>query len=81
MDASRYHIVWGDKPISPVTTADVERMNWWATEVMAMEASGVAGDVQKISVSSKTNEPLYAAVFSFDQHDNMSEMSNVARLR
>lgn len=73
MEASRYHIVYSNKPISPETTTDINFTNWWAADVIGSKAQGTF-NVKEIS------SPFYVAVFSFDANGNMSAMSNLAKL-
>ena len=77
-DAFRYHIVFCEKPISEDTTADKNLMNWWAANVIASDLMAKPGSKQTLSFSSNPSTALYFAVFSFDENDNMSAMSNVA---
>ncbi|MEW6327116.1 MAG: hypothetical protein AB1487_05915 [Thermodesulfobacteriota bacterium] len=77
-DAFRYHIVFGEKPISENTTTDKRLTNWWAANVVGPDLVAKPGSKQTLSFSSNPSTALYFAVFSFDENDNMSAMSNVA---
>jgi hypothetical protein len=77
-DAFRYHIVFSEKPISENTTTDKHLMNWWAANVIGPDLVAKPGSKQTLTFSSNPSTALYFAVFSFDENDNMSAMSNVA---
>jgi hypothetical protein len=76
-DAFRYHIVFCEKPISENTTTDKRLMNWWATNVIGPDLMAKPGSKQTLTFSSNPSTALYFAVFSFDENDNMSAMSNI----
>ena len=78
-DAIRYHIVWGDKPLSGVTTQDRGLLNWWAANAIGPDLTPAPGVKQQLSFAPASTESLYVAIFTFDVIDNMSAMSNLAR--
>lgn len=77
-DVVRYHIVWSTKPISENTTADTNFTNWWAANAVGPNLTPRPGFTQIVTVSPASTSPFYAAIFSFDQANNVSVMSNVA---
>ncbi|HBA83243.1 MAG TPA: hypothetical protein DCZ95_04025 [Verrucomicrobia bacterium] len=77
-DAVRYHIVWADRPITAQTTTNAGSMNWWAAQAIGPELTPRSGHVQRVAFDPGLVNPVYAAVFSFDAADNLSEMSVVA---
>ncbi len=77
-DLQRYHIVWGTKPISATQTSDPSLLNWWNTNAVGPNLTPVPGSKQSITLTPPSVSPFYAAIFTFDQANNMSAMSNVA---
>jgi hypothetical protein len=77
--AARYHIVWSDKPISEDTVTDEALINWWAANPVGPGLVPIPGSKQSITIKPSRTKPFYAAIFSFDENDNMSPMSNVAK--
>lgn len=78
-EADRFHIVWSDKPISETTTTDTEMTNWWAANVVGPDLRQVPGKEQEITIAIPNSiNSFYAAIFTFDENDNMSPISNVA---
>lgn len=78
-EAARYHIVWSDQPISETTTTNTKMTNWWAANVVGPDLQPIPNKKQKIAITipDSTNS-FYAAIFTFDENDNMSPMSNIA---
>ncbi|WAJ70690.1 DNRLRE domain-containing protein [Catenovulum adriaticum] len=71
-DAERYHLVWDYKPIEISPTFDGSKTNWFAANVIAVDAT----DDQTPSVTIQIESgDIYIAVFSFDAAGNMSEIS------
>lgn len=79
-DVVRYHVVYSNKPISENMTTDRNLSNWWSAKVIGTDLVVKFGEQQMLTIKSNQSFPLYFAVFSFDEHDNMSSMSNVALL-
>ena len=80
-DAVRYHIVWSDKPISEESTTDPSYTNWWAAEVTAFVPKDKTGEKLKVRINPNKTNPFYAAIFSFDENENMSRMSNLTSIQ
>lgn len=78
-DAVRYHIVWSNKPISEETITDPAFTNWWAANPIGPHLHPVPGQKQSLTITPPSTVPFYAAIFTFDENDNMSSISNVAR--
>jgi hypothetical protein len=77
--AKRFHVVWGAKPLVEKTTTDAGKLNWWAAN--AVGPALVARPNERQSVSFRFDGPeVYVGVFTFDAADNMSSLSNVARI-
>ena len=72
-DAVRYHIVYGDKPISATSVTDTGFTNWWAAT-----AFGTTNTTSYTFTPANTTTPVYVAIFAIDQNNNMSIMSNVS---
>ena len=77
-DAKRYHIIWGDKPISAKATTNTQYLNWWAAKTVGKNLNAASGEDQ-VTFTVPDTGLLFAAIFTFDSSDNLSEMSNVAR--
>jgi len=77
-DAARYHIVWSAKPIAENHSTSASVANWWAANAVGPNLTPIAGTQQTWTISTGGATPVYAAIFSFDQADNMSALSNVA---
>jgi fibronectin type 3 domain-containing protein len=76
-DAVEYHVRWATRPISWQQTQDEGRINWWKAAGVGNSLTG--GGAKSLTISDLPNDSvLYFAVISFDEHGNMSEMSNVA---
>jgi hypothetical protein len=73
-DAVRYHVVWGDKPISAELTTDGDKLNWWAANALPSVSK------QRSETIEMPSGARYAALFSFDIHHNMSAMSNLVEI-
>ena len=78
-DAKRYHIVWGDKPISAEATEDSRYLNWWAAKTVGKKLSAASGTEDQVSFIVPDTGLLFAALFTFDSSYNISPMSNVAK--
>lgn len=79
--ANRFHVRWSDRPISSFQTTADAFCNWWQAELIANKA--MEGNVQQLSFDLKKaplNGILYFAVKSFNEHSNISPLSNVATL-
>ncbi len=74
----RYHIVWATKPISAVTTEDPTKLNWWAAKAVGPNLIPQPGVSQSWTIQN-VSQPFYAAIFTFDDSDNMSAMSRDTR--
>lgn len=79
-DATRYHVVYSDKPIVEPNSTDPGVTNWWAAYAVGPDLTPVAGQQQTLTFTPVFTGPCYVAIFSFDQVDNMSGMSNVVRV-
>jgi hypothetical protein len=79
-DGTRYHIVWSTRPITEHST-DPGSTNWWAAEAVGPALAPIPGARQTWLLDTGSNWPIYAALFTFDSAENMSDMSNVARAR
>lgn len=77
-EAARYHVVWGLKPITAQSTLNPSTLNWWAANAIGPNLTPQAGRIQRVVITPGTNATVYAALFSFDAAENMSEMSVVA---
>ena len=77
-DLERYHVVWSTKPISEIQTTDSSKSNWWAANVLGPDLAPISGTQQTLTIPSVSEGPIYVAIFTFDQQQNMSVMSNVA---
>jgi hypothetical protein len=77
-DLQRYHIVWATKPIAETTTTNTAFTNWWAANAIGPLLVPVGGTQQSITLAGIATSPFYAAIFTFDNQDNMSPMSNLA---
>lgn len=76
----RYHFVYGKRPISAVTTENASKLNWWAAHVYAPRITADPGQTASFVFHTNIADPVYMAIFSFDAHDNLSEMSNVSQV-
>ena len=76
--AARYHVVWSTKPIVEDQSIDPAVSNWWAAQVVGPDLAPVPGESQSLSFAIGSSTTVYAAIFTFDEADNMSAMSNVA---
>jgi hypothetical protein len=77
-DAVRYHIVWGGKPLSETTTQDSSKLNWWAANAIGPKLLPVPGTKQQLRFTPPSTDSVYVAIYTFDEIDNMSPMSNVS---
>ena len=75
---TRYHIVWSTRPIVEAQSVDPALCNWWAAQAVGPDLAPVPGRVQNLSIPIGSATTVYAAIFTFDEEDNMSAMSNVA---
>ena len=82
-DAVRYHTVWSTKPIVAETAApDGANAYWWAANAVRTNLVALPGQSQSLSVSGiPSTGAVWFAMFSFDQSNNLSSMSNVYRIR
>ncbi len=78
--AYRYHIVWSSRPVVEEHTEDPGRVNWWAANVVGPDLAPVAGERQSLDIP-VSGEEVYAALFTFDNSDNMSAISNLTWTR
>lgn len=79
--ADRYHVVWGEKPIVGKTSASKAVRNWWAAHAVGPALKPLTGKQQTLTIAVGTTGPVYVAIFTFDNNENMSAISNVARAR
>jgi hypothetical protein len=79
-DAARYHVVYSDKPIVEPNSTSANVTNWWAAYAIGPDLMPVGGQQQSLTFTPVFTGPCYVAMFSFDQADNMSAMSNVVRV-
>lgn len=77
-DAVRYHVVWSDRPLTEAHTLDANLRNWWAAQPIGPALTPQPGTQQTLLVDTHSAATVYAAIFTFDAVDNMSDMSNVA---
>ena len=77
-DLERYHIVWSDKPIAATQTTDSSKSNWWAANVVGPALVPQPGAPQTLTLPAIPAGPVYVAMFTFDQQQNMSEISQKA---
>ncbi len=78
-DLARYHSVWCTKPISETSTPNTSVTNWWAANTICPNLIPNPGTQRSLVISPSSTTPFYAAIFTFDQADNRSAMSNVAQ--
>lgn len=81
-DVSRYHLVFGDRPLSERQTPDPAQLNWWAAQVKAVRPDVSPGGRQRADIelpAGSAGKTWYFAAFGFDGEENMSAMSNVAK--
>ncbi len=78
-DATRYHFVWADRTLaedvsghSPGSTT-----NWWAANAAGDSPDANPGQTQTMTINVGSSGTKYFAMFSFDEENNMSSMSNV----
>ena len=74
----RYHIVWSARPIVEAPSPSPEVTNWWAANPIGPALDPAPGALQSLLIPGAGSSPVYTAVFTFDQADNMSAISNVA---
>jgi hypothetical protein len=82
-EVARYHLVFGDKPLSERQNPDPSQLNWWAASVKAVRPAGSPGKRQFAEIeipAGNSGKTLYFAAFGFDGEENMSAMSNVAKI-
>ncbi len=77
-DAARYHIIWSGKPIAAQHSINPAMSNWWAANAVGPSLAPKPGQVQTLVLPGVPATRLYAALFTFDDNNNMSAMSNVA---
>ena len=74
VDSTRYHIVWADKPLSAVATADKSMVNWFFANVIGkLPNKGIEQTLRAKLPKGK----LFIAVYAFDASGNLSEISNM----
>lgn len=78
-DAVRYHIVWGGEPLSETTTQDSGKLNWWAANAIGPKLTPAPGTKQQLRFTPPSTDSVYVAIFTFDEINNMSAMSNVSK--
>ncbi len=78
VDAKRYHIVWGTKPLVYNQTDDLKYLNWWAANTVGKSLTAAAGTQDQVAFTVPSSGLVFAAVFTFDSASNMSGFSNVA---
>ena len=78
-DAKKYHIVWGDKPISEDATINPQYLNWWAAKTVGKTMNAASGTQEQVTFTVPDTGLVFASIFTFDDSHNMSRMSNVAR--
>ena len=77
----RYHAVWSDKPIVGTYSLDTTVSNWWAANALGINKSATPGSKEVITLDVPyVKQPLFVAIFSFDESDNMSKISNIAQV-
>ncbi len=74
--ATRYHVVWSDKPISATFTQSNSFSNWWAANAVGTEPQPLAG---QLFINHSQSGDYEYRIFSFDNAGNMSGISNAAR--
>jgi len=79
--AKRYHVVWSDRPIVANPSPERAVSNWWAAHAIGPVLKPAPGRRQSLTFGVGTVDRVYVAMFSFDKQENMSAMSNVARVR
>ena len=77
-DAARYHIVWSTKPIVENHSTSASVSNWWAANAVGPNLTPVPAAQQILTINTGSATPVYVAIFTFDQADNLSAMSNLA---
>lgn len=80
-DAVRYHVVWSNKRIVEKPSRSKLVTNWWAAHAVGPALRARPGKQQTMRIVVGSARPVYVAIFSFDRQDNMSALSNVARVR
>lgn len=80
LGAARYHIVYSEKPMSEDATTDAKLTNWWAAHTVGSNLRARPGEHQQLIIQVDPAVAAYVAIFSFDDLENMSEMSNVAQV-
>jgi len=80
-DAKRFHIVWSTLPIAASYDRSPDVRNVWACNPVGQRLEGQPGTKQSIefAVEAAAGDRVYAAVYSFDEENAMSGISNVAR--
>ena len=79
--AVRYHAVWSDKPIVGTYSLDSKVSNWWAANALGINKVATPGIKESIILDIPyIQQALFFAMFSFDEVDNMSTISNVANI-
>jgi Hint module/YetA-like protein len=77
--AVRYHAVWSDKPIVEIYSLSTTVSNWWAARAIGVSGVAKPGLQETLLISLPGIQiGFFVAIFSFDQNNNMSVMSNVA---
>ncbi|MCP4267428.1 MAG: hypothetical protein GY777_18000 [Candidatus Brocadiaceae bacterium] len=78
LEAFRFHIVYSEKPISEDISTDTNMTNWWAAKVVGPDLTAKPGEKQSFGITVDRDIDQYVAIFTFDENDNMSAMSNLA---
>jgi len=80
--AARFHVVWSELPIAAEWTADADRRNPWACTPVGNTLAAKPGEKQELPVGGLPGgKTLYFAVLTFNDVEDLSELSNVATVR
>ena len=78
-NASRFLVVWSDKPISRTYTQDLSKRNVWGCVAVGTDLKAESGKTQSLEFGGvPAGKRLYCAVLTFTADDNLSECSNIA---
>jgi hypothetical protein len=79
--ADRFHVVWSTKPISGTWTSDDALRNPWACTPVGTGLRPAWNERQELRFRGvPAGGPVHVAVYTFSQTDDMSGISNVARV-
>ncbi len=81
-DAKKYHVVWFNKPIVDefnMNDFDYRYCQWYSANAYGTNMVARPGQNEQISFTVPDTGILFAAVFSFDSANNMSQLSNNAK--